>query len=272
MSNPIMIAVGKSNSSSNTVLHSVHPNSGQPVYIQAFDQAHYRLADAETGLTPENLEFTRNGNDLYIQTTNSTSETPDIVIKNYYTYYPEVVGNSLPAGFYAADNTQEYTVETTQETQLAEEVTINSSPQETGGSKIPLALGGLVGAGLVGALAGGGGGGSSEHNDTKATNVSSIANPSKADTSSQPQQNSSQPSVEAKNNTTSTIKQTEPTISTESEDKTTNQSSDSENVPETPDTKQENTTQQPSETNKQPEENQAVQPPLETEKNDTTAE
>lgn len=231
MSNPIMIAIGKNNSNlSDTILHSVHPDSGQPVYIQAFEQAHYSLTDTQTGLMPDNLEFTRNGNDLYIQTADSTTETPDIVIKNYYAYYPELVNSSLPTGFYASGNTQEYTVETTQETQLAEEVAIHTSQQPTGSKKIHLALGGLVGAGLVGALAGGGGGsGSSNNNDTKVINVPSKSKPSEIAVPSQHKEDATvQPSIAKSNKTTS--EPTESSVATKPINEAVNQPSTIEKI------------------------------------------
>ncbi|MCS4534692.1 right-handed parallel beta-helix repeat-containing protein, partial [Neisseria montereyensis] len=68
-----------------------------------------------------------------------------------------------------------------------------------------------------------------------------------SETNKQPEENQAvQPPLETEKNET-TAEQTEPAVSAESEDKTTNQSSDSENVPEAPDTKQASAAQQPSE-------------------------
>lgn len=169
MSSQIVVAVGRLDGGSrfadaeSVARYSVQRGSGKPVYIQAVQDAAYRLADADTGLMPENIELVQVGNHLHIRSKDSVAAQPDVVIEDYYVYVkPESAGNvfALDAGGKA-----HYYREASETTLLAEEVTVNRA--SSGGiNKLALALGGLAGAGLIGALAAGGGSGKSSDNSS----------------------------------------------------------------------------------------------------------
>ncbi|SUA44582.1 Pectate lyase superfamily protein [Neisseria zoodegmatis] len=165
MSSQIVVSVGKLDGggrftdAEGVARYSVKKGSGEPLYIRAEQHAAYQLADADTGLMPENIELVQMGNHLHIRAKGSTSAQPDIVIEDYYIYVkPNGVGKvfALDAG----GNAHYYASEVPETTLLAEEVTVNRA-SSGGVNKLALALGGLAGAGLIGALAGGSSGKSS---------------------------------------------------------------------------------------------------------------
>lgn len=165
MSSQMIISVGKLDGGSRftdaegVARYSVKKGSGEPLYIRADQHVAYQLADADTGLMPENIELVQMGNHLHIRAKGSTSARPDIVIEDYYIYVkPNGVGKvfALDAG----GNAHYYASEVPETTLLAEEVTVNRA-SSGGVNKLALALGGLAGAGLIGALVGGGSGKSS---------------------------------------------------------------------------------------------------------------
>ncbi|MCQ9326858.1 right-handed parallel beta-helix repeat-containing protein [Neisseria dentiae] len=156
MSNQIILTVIRPKGASaaeQAARFNVNTGSGQALHIQAAALADYQLADAATGLAPENLEFTREGDNLHIRDKASASARPDIVIENYYTH---TTGNIK--GLQANGSLAAYEGEIPAKSVTAEQVTVH---QNNGGgvNKLAVTLGGLAGAGLLGALAGGGGGG-----------------------------------------------------------------------------------------------------------------
>ena len=65
-----------------------HLSTGQnqPLKIQVsnLDNAYYQLADAETGLAPEQAAFTRVNDDLHISFEEAGAGQTDLIIENYY--------------------------------------------------------------------------------------------------------------------------------------------------------------------------------------------
>ncbi|WP_373823394.1 hypothetical protein, partial [Neisseria dentiae] len=89
MSNQIILTVIRpkgASSAEQAARFNVNAGSGQALHVQAAALADYQLADAATGLAPENLEFTRVGDNLHIRDKASASARPDIVMENYYTH------------------------------------------------------------------------------------------------------------------------------------------------------------------------------------------
>ncbi|OSI16220.1 hypothetical protein BWD09_07715 [Neisseria dentiae] len=157
MSNQIILTVIRPKGTSATeqaARFNVNAGSGQALHIQAAALADYQLADAATGLAPENLEFTRVGDNLHIRDKASASARPDIVIENYYAH---ATGNIK--GLQADGSLTAYDGEIPAKPLTAEQVTVHQNNSGNGVNKLAVALGGLAGAGLLGALAGGGGGG-----------------------------------------------------------------------------------------------------------------
>ena len=142
-----------------------HLSTGQnqPLKIQVsnLDNAYYQLADAETGLAPEQAAFTRVNDDLHISFEEAGAGQTDLIIENYYAPLsanskPPVVGmqqNGALAAYPEAPATDPL---------LAEQVMAATQPA-SGSSKILAVLGGIAGAGLLGAAAGGGGGGGGDN-------------------------------------------------------------------------------------------------------------
>ena len=142
-----------------------HLSTGQnqPLKIQVsnLDNAYYQLADAETGLAPEQAAFTRVNDDLHISFEEAGTGQTDLIIENYYAPLsanskPPVVGmqqNGALAAYPEAPATDPL---------LAEQVMAATQPA-SGSSKILAVLGGIAGAGLLGAAAGGGGGGGGDN-------------------------------------------------------------------------------------------------------------
>lgn len=166
MSNQIVVSVGRLVGgrfvdAEGVVQYNAHRGSGKPLYIRAEAHAVYRLADEDTGLVPENIELVQVGNHLHIRAKDSAAAQPDIVIEDYYVYAKPENGSRVFA-FDAKGNTHYYEVEAPETALLAQEVTVGRS-SSGGVNKLAVALGGLAGAGLIGALAGGGGGGKSSH-------------------------------------------------------------------------------------------------------------
>ena len=190
MSNQIVVTAGKLVDGrffpdiEGTVLHSVHEGTGLPFYIQADEHSVYRLADGYTGLMPENIELLQVGNHLHIRTKGSAVAQPDIVIEDYYVYAGIGTGSRVFA-FDAEGNAHYYEEQTPEKVLLAEEVEVGRS--SSGINKLALALGGLAGAGLIGALAGGGGGKSSGEAAAPDTNIPQHRL-NGADTAAQPEQ------------------------------------------------------------------------------------
>ena len=147
-----------------------HLSTGQnqPLKIQVsnLDNAYYQLADAETGLAPEQAAFTRVNDDLHISFEEAGAGQTDLIIENYYAPLsanskPPVVGmqqNGALAAYPEAPATDPL---------LAEQVMAATQPA-SGPSKILAVLGGIAGAGLLGAAAGGGGGGGGSDNSAPA--------------------------------------------------------------------------------------------------------
>ena len=147
-----------------------HLSTGQnqPLKIQVsnLDNAYYQLADAETGLAPEQAAFTRVNDDLHISFEEAGTGQTDLIIENYYAPLsanskPPVVGmqqNGALAAYPEAPATDPL---------LAEQVMAATQPA-SGSSKILAVLGGIAGAGLLGAAAGGGGGGGGSDNSAPA--------------------------------------------------------------------------------------------------------
>ncbi len=157
MSNQIILTVIRPKGTSaaeQAARFNVNAGSGQALHIQAAALTDYQLADAATGLAPENLEFTRVGDNLHIRDKASASARPDIVIENYYTH---ATGNIK--GLQANGSLTAYDGEIPAKPLTAEQVTVHQNNSGGGVNKLAVALGGLAGAGLLGALAGGGGGG-----------------------------------------------------------------------------------------------------------------
>lgn len=157
MSNQIILTVIRlkgTSAAEQAARFNVNAGSGQALHIQAAALTDYQLADAATGLAPENLEFTRVGDNLHIRDKASASARPDIVIENYYTH---ATGNIK--GLQANGSLTAYDGEVPAKPLTAEQVTVHQNNSGGGVNKLAMALGGLAGAGLLGALAGGGGGG-----------------------------------------------------------------------------------------------------------------
>ncbi|MDO4906424.1 right-handed parallel beta-helix repeat-containing protein [Neisseria sp.] len=161
MSNQIILTVIPTKGASTagrTARFNVNAGSGQALHIQAAALSDYQLADAATGLAPENLEFTRMGDNLHIRSKASASGRPDIVIENYYAH------NGNIKGLQADGSSAAYDGKIPAKPLAAEQVTVHQSGAGNGVNKLAVTLGGLAGVGLLGALAGGGGGGGSSTN------------------------------------------------------------------------------------------------------------
>ncbi|OSI08315.1 Pectate lyase superfamily protein [Neisseria animaloris] len=164
--------------------YSLRTDSKLPLKIQAVDAENvfYQLTDAESGLAPAKLVHKQVGTDLYISFEDTKSERPDLIIEGYYSQ----TANHSPAPVLGMQNNGElatYPIQASSDYLLAEQITINKNAAESiiGGSKLLAALGGIAGAGLLGALAAGGGGSGGGNNDAP-----SVASPAKIDNASQP--------------------------------------------------------------------------------------
>ena len=138
--------------------HQLSAGQGQPLKIQAsnLDNAYYQLADAETGLAPEKALFKRVNDDLHISFEEAGAGQTDLIIENYYT--PTTNGQAPLVGMQQNGALAAYPEIAAPDPLLAEQVMTATQPA-SGSSKILAVLGGIAGAGLLGAAAGGGGGG-----------------------------------------------------------------------------------------------------------------
>ncbi|MDO4227529.1 right-handed parallel beta-helix repeat-containing protein [Neisseria sp.] len=207
MSNQIILTVIRPKGASaaeQAARFNVNAGSGQALHVQAAALADYQLADAATGLAPENLEFTRVGDNLHIRDKASASARPDIVIENYYTH---TTGNIK--GLQANGSLTAYDGEIPAKPLTAEQVTVHQNNSGNGVNKLAVALGGLAGAGLLGALAGGGGGGGGSDQAPAAAATQS----STSSTTAQTAASSANTAANAKTTTTTTQTATSATSS-----------------------------------------------------------
>lgn len=146
-------------------------SKGQAVTVKAVAGARYQLIDPETGVAPENIRASRQGQDLKVSF--EGSKTTDLVIEGYYKVSPEgyngLVGEAESGKFYEyiPENASGLaSVPMLAESGPAIGMALGGAEVAPAGAAVGLLAAGLfspwlIGAGAVGAAAVAGGGGSS---------------------------------------------------------------------------------------------------------------
>jgi hypothetical protein len=79
----------------------LQPTAGaKPVTLEAVDQGKYLLAEEDTGFAPENITVKRVGDDLCISLEGEGTDTPQLVIHDYYLNESQLVGKSEDGAYY----------------------------------------------------------------------------------------------------------------------------------------------------------------------------
>jgi hypothetical protein len=77
-----------------------HGQNKTPVIVDAVGEGKYLLAENDTGFAPENITAKRVGDDLYITLEGEQTDTPDLIIRDYYQMGGELVGKGEDGAYY----------------------------------------------------------------------------------------------------------------------------------------------------------------------------
>ncbi|MFI3014211.1 Ig-like domain-containing protein [Klebsiella aerogenes] len=77
-----------------------HGQNNSPVIVDAVRDGKYLLAEKDTGFAPENITARRVGDDLYITFEGEQTDTPDLIVRDYYMNEGHLVGKGEDGAYY----------------------------------------------------------------------------------------------------------------------------------------------------------------------------